>query len=108
MEASSEIFREEPRAVFSALLEEDETIVDVDAAGDRLTERFALVLVRNGKAEGLPKVASQLEVAVLEAAKSASATARSAEPISISRLSHRVDSMKRARHLDRSYFNQAT
>ena len=83
LEASSEISRGEPRAVFSALLEEDETIVDVDAAGDQLAERFALVLVRNGKPEGLPKVATQLEVAVLEAAKRASTTARSTEPIII-------------------------
>jgi hypothetical protein len=83
LEASSEIFCEEPRAVFSALLEEDETIVDVDAAGDRLAERFALVLVRNGEPEGLPKVASHLEFAVLEAAKKSSALPRSAEPITI-------------------------
>lgn len=83
LEASSEVFREEPRAVFSALLEEDETIVDVDATGDRLTERFALVLVRNGKPEGLPKIASALEVEVLEAAEKFNAAPRSAEPLTI-------------------------
>jgi cardiolipin synthase len=83
LEASADIFQEEPRAVFSALLEEDETIVDVDAAGDRLAERFALVLVRNAKPEGLPKAASLLEAAVLEAAKKSAALPRSESPVRV-------------------------
>jgi len=83
LEPSAEILREELRAVFAALLEEDETIVDVDAAGDRLAERYALILVRNGKPEGLPKSASPLEAAVIEAAEKATAAAPSSESLSV-------------------------
>ncbi|MGK9055252.1 phospholipase D-like domain-containing protein [Neorhizobium petrolearium] len=68
LEPSQAEILEEPRAIFSALLDDDETIVDVDAAGDRLVERFALILVRNGKAEGLPKAAAQLEGVINDAA----------------------------------------
>lgn len=69
LEPAQMTFREEPRAVFSALLEEDETIIDVDAAGDRLVDRFALILVRNGKAEGVPQAAADLESAINDAAE---------------------------------------
>ncbi len=83
LEPSADLFQEELRAVFSAVLEEDETVVDVDAAGDRLAERYALVLVRNGKPEGLPKFASLLERAIIEAANKGSAVPRSSGPITI-------------------------
>jgi cardiolipin synthase len=83
LEASSAVFQEEPRAIFSALLEEDETIVDVDAAGDRLADRIALVLVRNGKVEGLPRSAVELEKAVLDAASKASSISSSSETLTV-------------------------
>jgi phosphatidylserine/phosphatidylglycerophosphate/cardiolipin synthase-like enzyme len=40
--------------VFSAIEDEDEIIVGVDKGPDKLTERFAVVTVRNGNIEGLP------------------------------------------------------
>jgi hypothetical protein len=93
LEASSAVFQEEPRAIFSALLEEDETIVDVDAAGDRLADRVALVLVRNGKVEGLPRSASELEKAVLDAASKASGVTSSSETLTVkpSVVARRID-----------------
>lgn len=93
LEASSAVFQEEPRAVFSALLEEDETIVDVDASGDRLADRIALALVRNGKVEGLPRSATELETAVLDAASKASGVASSSEPLTVkpSVVARRID-----------------
>ncbi|MEQ8957714.1 MAG: phospholipase D-like domain-containing protein, partial [Coleofasciculus sp. C2-GNP5-27] len=64
------VYQDEPRAVLSALLEEDETIVDIDPAGDRLVDRVALILVRNGIPESLPKAATDLATVVVEAASS--------------------------------------
>jgi cardiolipin synthase len=81
LEPSANVVKEEPRAVFSALLEEDETVVDVDPAGDRLAERYALILVRNGLVEGLPKSATLLEKAIIEAASKAVKTGRTTEPL---------------------------
>lgn len=91
--ASSAVFQEEPRAIFSALLDEDETIVDVDAAGDRLADRVALVLVRNGKVEGLPRSAGDLETAVLDAASKASSISSLSEtpPIKPPVAARRID-----------------
>ena len=83
LEPSPDLYRENLRAVFSALLEEDEKIVGVDAAGDRLAERYALVLVRNGKPEGLPKSATLLERAVIEAANKGILIPHSMGPVTI-------------------------
>ena len=78
-----DLYRENLRAVFSTFLEEDEKIVGVDAAGDRLAERYALVLVRNGKPEGLPKSAALLEGAVIEAANKGIFIPHSMGPVTI-------------------------
>jgi cardiolipin synthase len=64
-------------------LEEDEKIVGEDAAGDRLAERYALVLVRNGKPEGLPKSATLLERAVIEAANKGILVPHSMGPVTV-------------------------
>lgn len=53
----------------SHLFQEDETFVALDPAGDRLMERFGLVLVRGGNVEGLPERAPvALTIAIREAA----------------------------------------
>ena len=83
LQPSQSIFREEPRAVFSALLEEDETIVDIDAAGDRPVDRFAMITVRNGKPEGLPKAATDLELAIIEAAGKVAQLKQSSQALSV-------------------------
>lgn len=55
----------------SHLFQEDETFVALDPAGDRLMERFGLVLVRGGIVEGLPQRApSALSEAIRQAAAS--------------------------------------
>ena len=60
----------------SHLFQEDETFVALDPAGDRLMERFGLVLVRGGTVEGLPERAP---LALTEAIQHAAATHRSSE-----------------------------
>lgn len=55
----------------SHLFQEDETFVALDPAGDRLMERFGLVLVRGGSVEGLPERAP---AALNEAIRQAAAT----------------------------------
>jgi cardiolipin synthase len=63
----------EPAALVSTLLADDEKFIGVDPAGDRLVDRFALVSVRNGALEGLPKRAPpELSSLVREAALAAS------------------------------------
>ena len=61
----------------SHLFQEDETFVALDPAGDRLMERFGLVLVRGGSVEGLPERAPP---ALIEAIRQAAAGHRSANP----------------------------
>lgn len=57
------------------LFREDEHFVDIERAGDRLMERYALVLVRGSKVEGLPERApKRLTEAVLAAAERGSAS----------------------------------
>lgn len=60
----------------SHLFQEDETFVALDPAGDRLMERFGLVLVRGGSVEGLPERAPS---ALTEAIQQAATTHRSSE-----------------------------
>lgn len=53
----------------SHLFQEDETFVALDPAGDRLMERFGLVLVRGDRVEGLPlRAPAALTEAIREAA----------------------------------------
>ena len=53
----------------SHLFQEDETFIALDPAGDRLMERFGLVLVRSGNVEGLPERApAELSDAIRQAA----------------------------------------
>lgn len=62
------------------LFRDDENFVAVERAGDRLMERYALVLVRGGKIEGLPERAPpRLVEAVLNAAKQ-EVTSRPSQP----------------------------
>lgn len=61
----------------SHLFQEDETFVALDPAGDRLMERFGLVLVRGGRVEGLPERAPS---ALTEAIQQAAATHSSPYP----------------------------
>ena len=57
--------------LISHLFQEDETFVALDPAGDRLMERFGLVLVRGGRVEGLPERApAALTDAIRQAAAS--------------------------------------
>ena len=58
----------------SHLFQEDEAFVALDPAGDRLMERFGLVLVRGGSVEGLPERAP---AALTDAIRQAAATHRS-------------------------------
>jgi cardiolipin synthase A/B len=54
------------------LFRDDEHFIGMEAAGDRLMERFALVLVRNGMVEGLPaRAPERLVEAILNAASKA-------------------------------------
>lgn len=53
----------------SHLFQEDETFVALDPAGDRLMERFGLILVRDGRVEGLPpRAPAALTTAIVAAA----------------------------------------
>ncbi len=65
---SPKIVGAELSSIFSALLDDDEMVVDVDPAGDRLVERYALILVRNGSPEKIPKSAVELEAVAKAAA----------------------------------------
>ncbi|MBR2174086.1 hypothetical protein [Sphingopyxis sp.] len=57
------------------LFRQDEHFIGMERAGDRLMERYALVLVRGGQVEGLPKRApKRLVDAVLDAAKRGAAS----------------------------------
>lgn len=63
--------RFEIQDLVSHLFQEDETFVALDPAGDRLMERFGLVLVRGGSVEGLPERApAALTDAIRQAAAS--------------------------------------
>lgn len=65
-------FRETVHALVDALFYEDEKYVSIDPAGERLAERWALVTVKDGVAEGLPNRAPpELKAAVEGAAKRA-------------------------------------
>jgi cardiolipin synthase len=65
------------------LFREDENFIAVERAGDRLMERYALVLVRGGKIERLPERApTRLVDAVLDAAKQGAAS-RPGQPMTI-------------------------
>lgn len=65
------------------LFREDENFIAVESAGDRLMERYALVLVRSGKIEGLPERAPpRLVKAVLDAAKQGAAS-RPGQPMTV-------------------------
>ncbi|MBY0611313.1 MAG: hypothetical protein K2P80_03940 [Beijerinckiaceae bacterium] len=68
--------RFEIQDLVSHLFQEDETFVALDPAGDRLMERFGLVLVRNGSVEGLPERAP---AALTDAIRQAAATHRSSD-----------------------------
>ncbi len=57
----------------SHLFQEDETFVALDPAGDRLMERFGLVLVRGGNVEGLPE---RTPAALTDAIRQAAVTHR--------------------------------
>lgn len=46
---------DDPAALVSTLLDDDEKFAGMDPAGDRLVDRYALVTVRNGTVDGLPK-----------------------------------------------------
>ncbi|MFY8152182.1 MAG: hypothetical protein ACOVOI_08855, partial [Hyphomicrobiales bacterium] len=59
----------------SHLFQEDETFVALDPAGDRLMERFGLVLVRGGNVEGLPQ---RTPAALSDAIRHAAASHRTA------------------------------
>lgn len=62
----------DPESLVSTLLEDDEKFIRIDPAGDRLVDRYALVTVRNGILDGLPKRApAELSRLVLEAAAEA-------------------------------------
>jgi phosphatidylserine/phosphatidylglycerophosphate/cardiolipin synthase-like enzyme len=65
-------------AVFSAIEDEDEMIVGIDKGSDKLTERYAVVTVRDGKVEGLPGRANPALRLLIEArtAESIEALAR--------------------------------
>ncbi len=59
------------RAVIATLFDDDERFVAVEPAGDRLVDRFAVVIYRDGKLEGLPSRApKELEDIIVAAAKS--------------------------------------
>lgn len=63
---------DEAAAVLSTLLEDDEKFLGIEAAGDRLVERYAVLSVRDGFVEGLPRRAPrELEQLVLDAASGA-------------------------------------
>ena len=56
--------------IVGSLLNDDEHFIDVDAAGDRLVRRFALVTVRNKQIDGLTKRAPEtLREQILKAAE---------------------------------------
>lgn len=65
------------------LFRQDEHFIGMERAGDRLMERYALVLVRGGKVEGLAERAPQRLVdAVLDAAKRGAAS-RPGQPVTV-------------------------
>lgn len=65
------------------LFRQDEHFIGMEQAGDRLMERYALVLVRGGQVEGLPERAPQRLIdAVLDAAKRGMAS-RPGQPVTI-------------------------
>src|SRR5205823_78337 len=67
----------EVRDLIDHLFREDEQFVAMDPGGDRLMERFGLVLVRDDKVEGLPERApAALKEAILEAAAGATLSAK--------------------------------
>ncbi|WP_444462961.1 phospholipase D-like domain-containing protein [Rhodobacter capsulatus] len=58
-------------SLLHVLFEEDEQFVAFDGGGERLMERWALVIVRDGIVDGLPSHASEeLKEAILQAARS--------------------------------------
>lgn len=63
---------DDPATLVSTLLDDDEKFVAIDQTGDRLVDRYALVTVRHGTVDGLPKRAPpELAKLVLEAAAAA-------------------------------------
>jgi cardiolipin synthase len=59
------------RSLVDVLFDDDERFISMDASGERLVDRFAVVTYRNGRLEGLPRRAPQeLEEVSIRAAQS--------------------------------------
>lgn len=68
IERPQRVLLEEIRPLVEALFQDDEKFVAMDASGDRLSERWALVTVRDGEIDGLTKKASVDLVAAIKVA----------------------------------------
>lgn len=68
LERQNKIYLDEVRPLVEALFLDDEKFVSVDASGDRLSERWSLVTVRDGEPDGLTHRAP---AALIEAIKTA-------------------------------------
>lgn len=66
------------QTVASVLLDEDERLAFVEASGERLVDRFALISVRDDKLEKALRLPPTLERAILDAAAAAPKTAKGA------------------------------
>lgn len=72
-------------SLLHVLFEEDEQFVAFDGGGERLMERWALVVVRDGIVDGLPSHASEeLKATILEAAQSYKPKSHSQVPQTVS------------------------
>jgi cardiolipin synthase len=61
-----------PASLVSTLLADDEKFIEMEPAGDRPVDRYALVTVHNGKVDGLPtRAPGELSELVLQAARNA-------------------------------------
>lgn len=70
----------EPKALFSSLTDEDESIIGFDPSSDRISDLYAVVTVRNEKIEGLPtRAPPELSRAILAAAASSAAPVTAAD-----------------------------
>ena len=70
------------RPLVEALFLDDERFVSMDRKGERLSERWSLIAVRDGKPEGLPaRAPEELTSAIGQAAKAADESSTSGQPM---------------------------
>ena len=72
LERPKHIFLDEVRPLVEALFSDDEKFVSMEASGDRLAERWALVTVRDGEPDGLTHRAPEALIDIVKGAAAGS------------------------------------